>query len=105
LLEGIIEFSKKSLDPVLKKSPTLNDAIKLYDTHRQLVRVINAIYLTSGHYLSLTFNEEYLQNSSLGSPIDKWSFFLNKDLLVLNNSVKDWLINLACYFNYFEGDQ
>jgi hypothetical protein len=44
--------------------------------------------------LALDFNEEYLQGSSFGTPQDKWRKFLNKDLELLNDSIKEYLFKL-----------
>ncbi|MGB3752054.1 MAG: hypothetical protein WA945_10860 [Arcobacteraceae bacterium] len=76
-LEKIIRDEKKRLKPILEKR-------------------------VSGHYLALDFNEDYLQGSSWGEPIDKWRKFFNEDLETLNESLKKYL-QLFSYLG-FEGE-
>ncbi len=45
--------------------------------------VINHYRYAATHYLPLTLNEHFLQNSSIGSPYEKWAKFTNEDFDVL----------------------
>jgi hypothetical protein len=56
-----------------------------------LEKVISAIHVLEVHYLALTFNEGYLQDSSIGKPVDKWRKYINKDLTSLNKKVTVYL--------------
>ena len=60
----------------------------------------------ANHYLALDFSEPYLQDSSWGEPIDKWRKFFNKDLELLNKSIKKYLLNLSelFYKNHIENN-
>jgi hypothetical protein len=43
------------------------------------------------HYFMLTLDEPYLQNSSLGTPYQKWAFFVNRDFEMLSLAVQNLL--------------
>lgn len=45
--------------------------------------VINHYRYALDHYFTLTLREPYLQNSSMGTPYQKWAFFANKDFDML----------------------
>ncbi|MCK6544994.1 hypothetical protein L6R52_03945 [Myxococcota bacterium] len=49
--------------------------------------VINALHHARTHYLTIPLSEPFLQNSSLGSPYNKWSYFTNADFAVLAETV------------------
>lgn len=55
--------------------------------------VINHYKYAVRHYFDLTLQESFLQNSSLGSPYDKWMKFLNDDFDMLFFSIK----TLVCF--------
>lgn len=57
----------------------------------QVVDVIDHYRYALTHYLTLTLNEPYLQISSLGTPYQKWAFFVNKDFELLALSVHNLL--------------
>jgi len=50
--------------------------------------VINAAEHALTHYLPLTLTEEFLQNSSLGTPYYKWAKFTNDDFETLDECVR-----------------
>ncbi|MFT5103884.1 MAG: hypothetical protein ACI86C_001544 [Candidatus Latescibacterota bacterium] len=50
--------------------------------------VINHYRYAIEHYFDLTLKESYLQNSSLGSPYEKWRKFTNDDFDLLFFSIK-----------------
>lgn len=51
------------------------------------VDVLNHYRYALDHYFTLTLKEPYLQNSSLGSPYEKWAYFTNEDFLLLSISI------------------
>jgi hypothetical protein len=55
------------------------------------VDVINHYRHALEHYLTLTLNEPYLQNSSLGTPYQKWAYFTNEDFRMLSFAVHNLL--------------
>ena len=46
--------------------------------------VINAAEYALNHYFPLTLKEPYLQNSSVGTPYEKWAMFTNEDFAALD---------------------
>ncbi len=50
--------------------------------------VVNAARHALTHYLPLTLTEEYLQNSSLGTPYQKWARFTNEDFETLDQCIR-----------------
>lgn len=80
-------FQKKNLY-------TTDNAKALYDCFRTLQKLIASLDTFSEHYLSLSFEEDFLKNSSFGSPENKWRFFINKDLSDLTISTKDYLSSI-----------
>lgn len=55
------------------------------------VDVLNHYRYALTHYLTLTLNEPYLQKSSLGTPYQKWAFFVNKDFELLSFAIHNLL--------------
>lgn len=92
MLEDIVFITNKVLEEALPKKQNLTSPKEVYNIFRKLEIVIKDINLVANHYLALNFEEEYLQNSSFGEPINKWRYFLNKDLEQLNESIKEYLI-------------
>ncbi len=81
---------KKALD----KNQTLPAPAAVYEVSKNLHEMINKINLVANHYLALDFTEEFLQNSSFGTPKDKWRYFLNEDMQCLNNSIRKYIFSL-----------
>ncbi len=94
MLVDIVAISKNIYSEIIEKDLTLENPIKLYDSYRTLQQVVKSSNLVANHYLALSFEEEFLQNSSIGSAIDKWKYFLNKDLNQLNEAVKQYLLTI-----------
>jgi hypothetical protein len=55
------------------------------------VDVLNHYRYALTHYLTLTLSEPYLQNSSLGTPYQKWAFFVNKNFEMLSFAIHNLL--------------
>jgi len=53
--------------------------------------VINSYRYALDHYLPLPLDTDYLQDSSLGTPYQKWAFFTNGDFLLLSFAVANLL--------------
>lgn len=92
---------------VLNLRPIFEDGIDVLSRHAEFLKVpplpatvyllqrdvINHYRYAATHYLSLTLTEHYLQNSSLGTPYEKWAKFTNDDFETLSFS----LTNLIRY--------
>jgi len=55
------------------------------------VDVLNHYRYALTHYFTLTLSEPYLQNSSLGTPYQKWAFFVNKNFEMLSFTIHNLL--------------
>jgi hypothetical protein len=78
---------------MLNLAPIFEDAITAMRDHSNLLEVkplpatvfllqcdvINHYRYALTHYFNLTLNEHYLQNSSIGTPYEKWAKFANED--------------------------
>lgn len=53
--------------------------------------VINSYRYALTHYLTLPLSAHYLQDSSLGSPYQKWSYFTNEDFGMLSFAIRNLL--------------
>src|SRR5262249_27387156 len=51
------------------------------------VDVLNHYRYALSHYLMLTLDEPYLQNSSLGTPYQKWAYFVNENFEMLSFAI------------------
>ena len=51
------------------------------------VDVLNHYRYALTHYFTLTLGEPILQDSSLGTPYQKWAFFVNKNFAMLSFAV------------------
>jgi hypothetical protein len=95
MLKDVLFITKEVFSKALSKKKNLRNPKRVYDVFRSFQEVISDVDLVANHYLALDFTEHYLQNSSFGEPVDKWRYFLNKDLEELNGTVKDYLQNLS----------
>ena len=75
MLKDILKVTNLIVSTIEKSEEKISSPISLYDMHRALCTVSDKISLVANHYLALDMTEEYLQNSSLGEPVDKWRFF------------------------------
>jgi len=91
MLKDVVEITQKVFNEFTPSNEELNSPKNLYAVYSKLAKVLDTLQLVSEHYLVLSFDEEYLQNSSFGEPSDKWRYFFNKDLKYLNNATKDYL--------------
>jgi hypothetical protein len=90
---------------MLNLSPIFQDAIDVlsqYSSHLSLPAlpatvhlmqrdVLNHYRYAATHYLPLTLNEHFLQNSSIGTPYEKWAKFTNDDFNALAFTVTNLL--------------
>jgi hypothetical protein len=53
--------------------------------------VINHYHYALDHYFTLTLREHYLQNSSIGTPYQKWAKFTNEDFGLLSFTIHNLL--------------
>ncbi len=95
MLKDITKITQTIFDQFINENKLLKAPKALYDTYRALKVAIDYSKLVSEHYLALDFTEEYLQDSSWGEPSDKWREFFNKDLELLNKSIKEYLQTLS----------
>lgn len=78
------------------------DPIAVYDCYRALDEFINKVHTVLVHYLGIPLDSDCLQNSHLGTPIDKWRFFTNKDLEAATIAARDYLSKLSCLGHYID---
>ena len=95
MLKDVLFITKEVFSKALSKKKNLRNPKRVYDVFRSFQEVISDVNLVANHYLALDFTEHYLQNSSFREPVDKWRYFLNKDLEELNGTVKEYLQNLS----------
>jgi len=103
ILKDIQKLTTTIFDKFIKSDENINAPKNIYDTYRKLEVMIDNINLVANHYLALDFKEEFLQNSSFGTPQDKWRQFFNKDLEQLNASIKKYIFKL--YYIGFEDER
>jgi len=69
--------------------------LSLYKIFDNLYEMINSIHLVANHYLALRFDEDFLvETTNFTSGIEKWRYFLNEDLKILQKSMRKYLISL-----------
>ncbi|MGK3966636.1 hypothetical protein WMF01_39290 [Sorangium sp. So ce1667] len=83
MLEGLPTLSEYviCISTVARKRPCGSLALVIYHL---LGDMVNAAEHALGHYFPLTLTEPFLQNSSLGSPCQKWATFTNEDFGMLD---------------------
>jgi len=94
MLKDITELTALAFDGICNASKDVSFKKDLYDAYQKLNKVIEYTDLVVSHYLVLDLTEAFLHNSSFGEPTDKWRYFLNKDLEVLNSSIQAYLLDL-----------
>jgi hypothetical protein len=85
MLEGVPEFVDYVIATVPEQPAKSSLAVVAYHL---LGDVVNASDLALTHYLPLTLNEEYLQNSSIGSPYQKWAKFTTEDFRDVDHTLQ-----------------
>ncbi|WP_437605501.1 hypothetical protein WMF20_30900 [Sorangium sp. So ce834] len=83
MLEGLPTLSEyvMCISTVARKRPCGSLALVVYHL---LGDMVNAAEHALGDYFPLTLAEPFLQNSSLGSPYQKWAIFTNEDFSMLD---------------------
>lgn len=76
MYEGIPELSQFMID-MAKRLP-YRSRLAISEYH-MLGDFIKALEHANNHYLALTLNESYLQNSHLGTPYQKWAIITSDD--------------------------
>lgn len=90
---------------MLNLLPIFEDAIESFSRYESYLKVpplpatvflmqcdvINHYRYAVNHYLPLTLNEHFLQNSSIGNPYQKWAKFTNDDFDILSFAVTNLL--------------
>jgi hypothetical protein len=98
MLEDIVKITSTLLMSLYRTNKSVKPQ-HAYDVYRALVCVLGDIAVVSEHYLALDFTQDYLQNSHMGEPADKWRNVFNADLERLNGSLRDYLykLNRLCW--------
>jgi hypothetical protein len=65
--------------------------------------VINHYNYALDHYFTLTLQESFLQNSSIGPPYQKWAYFTNQDFGLLSFTIHNLLRYTSRLFHESEG--
>ncbi|MBE0496494.1 MAG: hypothetical protein IBX45_08805 [Campylobacterales bacterium] len=94
MLKDIRKITTHLFDAFGPENKPLSSPKACYDVYRKLEKLVYCTHLVAEHYLVQDFSEEYLQNSSYGSPQNKWRTVLNGDLEKLNKAAKAYLLEL-----------
>lgn len=79
--------------------------IATYDCYRALHRLNASIHIVLVHYLGISHESSFLQNSQHGSPLQKWRMFTNQDLECANEAVREFMSKLRGLGNYHEHEE
>jgi hypothetical protein len=66
--------------------------------YHHLGDLLNAAGYALAHYFPITLDQPYLQNSSLGTPYQKWAFFTNKDFAAVDECLRRLLVAVYRYY-------
>ena len=78
------------------------DLYLLFLTIKALIKKCD---LVQKHYLTVPFDEPYLQNSGFGSSVQKWLFFINKDFESLSSVVPPFINQIGQCLNTIPVDE
>ena len=78
------------------------EAVSQYGEHLDITSLVPAVFMMQRdvlnhyrygmeHYFTISLDEPYLQNSSLGSPYQKWAFFVNENHSLLSLMIRQLL--------------
>ncbi|HEY2585192.1 MAG TPA: hypothetical protein VGI81_05455 [Tepidisphaeraceae bacterium] len=67
--------------------------------YHHLGDLMNAAEYALSHYFPISLDEPYLQNSSLGTPYQKWAYFTNKDFAEAAECLRRLIV---ATFHYYE---
>lgn len=104
MFHDIIKFSKLTLENALEDATVKLDLKALYDAYRAMERVIHAMHVLEVHYLHLSFDASFLQDSQHGTPFHKWYLFTEQDFDSVRKSIRQFLIELI-YITYDDGTE
>lgn len=68
--------------------------IATYDCYRALNRFNTRLKTLLVHYLPISLDVAYLQNSSFGTPFQKWRYFTNQDFKEATKAAKKFALSL-----------
>lgn len=88
IYEGIPELFDYVIGLVKQKSQRNSYAIKVFEMLGDIVKATDHAMF---HYLTLTLSESFLQNSSRGTPYQKWSEVTNENFQRVDQSIKPLL--------------
>ena len=103
LFDDILKLTQMTFAEI-KGSKLLIRKILYYDLYRALHEMNYDLYIVLEHYLALTFEEEFLvQTTSYPSVEEKWRDVLNRDLTRANHKIQSYLLQLQ-YLSYDDED-
>jgi hypothetical protein len=79
LYDDLATLTEKVTQVAIRSKMKLS-ILSFYDACRALHEFNRELNTVLFNYFDLSFDADFLQNSSFGAPEDKWRFFLNKDL-------------------------
>ena len=85
MLEGLPSLFEYVIAVVMGQRQRGSLAVVLYHL---LGDVVNAAEHALTHYFPLTLRESFLQNSSIGTPYQKWAKFTNEDFLTVDQCLQ-----------------
>ena len=87
LFSGIPDFAQFAVVSTRRRFAMRHDALPMVVFHG-LGDLVNAMEQGVRHYFPLTLREGFLQNSSLGTPYQKWAKFTNDDFAAVDACLK-----------------
>lgn len=103
IFDDILKLTQMTFNEI-KSSRLSIRKILYYDLYRALHEMNYELYVVLEHYLALTFEEEFLvQTTSYNSAEEKWRDVLNRDLTRANSKVQSYLLQLQ-YLSYDDQD-
>ena len=103
MFQDVIKLIQARLVKTLENQTIIIDAQLLYDAYRSMKKAIGAIHVLEAHYLYLSLESSFLQDSQHGTPFQKWYLFTEQDFDSVRKQMREFLVDLIG-ITYCEGD-
>lgn len=95
MFQDIVTLSQATLITAIEDATIRIDVKALYDTYRAMDRAIYAMHVLEAHYLGISLESNFLQNSDHGTPFQKWYKFTEEDFDKVRIHLREFLTELV----------
>ena len=95
MFQDIVTLSQATLINAIEDTTIRLDVKALYDTYRAMDHAIYAMHVLEAHYLAISLESDFLENSRYGTPFQKWYKFTEEDFDKVRIHLREFLTELV----------